>query len=169
MNTLTIWSPNVADFSKEYRVCAIDIMGHPSKSIPDVPIRDAADYVDWLSVTLNGLNLDRISLAGISFDAWITLNFARTAPERIGKLVLLSPAASFQPLVRKFTLRTILSGIIPTRGTMNSFMKWMGLDDTPGDEVTRPFLDLMWLGGKYFQMPAETRRVMPGVFFDETN
>jgi hypothetical protein len=63
-STLTMWSPNVADFSKDYRVYAIDVMGQPGKSIPDPdePIRDAADLVAWFSETLDGLNLDRIFL-----------------------------------------------------------------------------------------------------------
>jgi pimeloyl-ACP methyl ester carboxylesterase len=167
MNTLMMWLPNVADFSKAYRVYAIDIMGHPSKSIPDEPLRDAADFTAWLSATLDGLNLDRISLAGISFGGWLALNLAMTAPQRVGKLVLLSPAASLKPLASQFGLRAMLSGIIPIRRTMDSLMKWMGLEAAPGDTVTQTLLDLIWLGGKYFRMPPETRRVMPGVFSDD--
>jgi pimeloyl-ACP methyl ester carboxylesterase len=39
--TLNMWLPNIADFSKNYRVYAIDVMGQPGKSIPnfDEPIR----------------------------------------------------------------------------------------------------------------------------------
>src|SRR5215510_8448387 len=40
MATSTMWSPNIEDFSKEYRVYAVDVMGQPSRSIPDEPIRD---------------------------------------------------------------------------------------------------------------------------------
>ena len=90
-----------------------------------------------------------------------------TEPERVRKLVLLSPAASFQPLVRQFALRGLLSGLIPTRRTMDSFMKWMGMEAAPDDPDIGRALDLMWLGGKNFRMPPETRRVMPGVFFDD--
>ena len=61
-----MWSPNIADFSKGYRVYAIDVMGQPSKSIPDEPIRSAADYVEWLTATLDALHLGRISLVGMS-------------------------------------------------------------------------------------------------------
>ena len=43
MATSTMWSPNIADFSKKHRVYAIDVMGQPSKSIPGEPIRSAAD------------------------------------------------------------------------------------------------------------------------------
>ena len=40
-STLTMWTRNIADFSREYRVYAIDIMGQPSLSIPDRPIRNS--------------------------------------------------------------------------------------------------------------------------------
>jgi pimeloyl-ACP methyl ester carboxylesterase len=142
--TLTMWSPNVADFSQDYRVYAIDVMGQPGKSIPDYdePIRDAADFAAWLSATLDSLKLDRISLVGMSYGGWLALNLALTAPERIRKLVLLSPAASFQPLVRQFSVRGMLMGFFPTRLTVNSCFAWMGFKDTPGDTDARPVLDL---------------------------
>jgi hypothetical protein len=49
MATLIMWLPNIQDFSKDYRVYAIDVMGQPSKSIPGEPIRQEADYVAWLT------------------------------------------------------------------------------------------------------------------------
>jgi pimeloyl-ACP methyl ester carboxylesterase len=167
--TLNMWLPNITDFSKEYRVYAIDVMGQPSKSFPnlDEPIRDAADFVKWLNATLSGLNLDRISLVGMSFGGWLAINLAMTAPDRVRKLVLLSPAASFQPLVRQFSLRGMLMGFFPTRFTTDSLMGWMGFKDTPGDTVIRHLLDLFYLGLKHFRLPMETMRIMPGVFSDE--
>lgn len=167
--TLTMWSPNIADFSKDYRVYAIDVMGQPGKSIPDPdePIRDAADFVAWLSATLNGLNLDCISLVGMSFGGWLALNLAMAAPERVRKLVLLSPGASFQPLVMQFSLRGMLMGLFPTRLTANSLMGWMGFKDTPGDTGTQRMLDLFYFGMKHFRLPQETMRVMPTVFSDD--
>lgn len=167
MTTLTIWLPNIADLATEYRVYAIDTMGHPSKSIPADPIRNASDFVTWLAATVDGLHLDRFHLAGISLGGWISLGFAMAAPDRVERLVLLSPAASFQPLTKQFFLRAVLSGVVPTRGMMNSFFKWMGLEATPGDDVAQRFLDLIWLGGKHFRIPPEVRRVMPTVFSDD--
>ncbi len=112
--TLTMWALNIADFSKDYRVYAIDIIGQPSKSIPDEPIRNAADYVAWLTATLDGLHLDRISLVGMSFSGWLALNYAVAAPERVQKLALLSPAASVLPIVRQFSPRGILMMLFPS-------------------------------------------------------
>lgn len=167
MNTALIWAPNVADLSRDHRIYAIDIMGHPSKSIPDEPIGSKDALVEWLTATVDGLSLDHFDLAGISFGGWISLNFVVDSPDRVLKLVLLSPAASLQPLNKQFGLRAVLSGVIPTRRNMNSFMRWMGLEETPGDRLTGPLLDMIWLGGTHFQMAPETRRVMPTVFSDD--
>jgi pimeloyl-ACP methyl ester carboxylesterase len=166
--TLTMWSPNVADFSKEYRVYAIDIVSQPSKSIPnpDEPIRDAAEFNAWLSETLDRLNLDRVFLGGMSYGGWIALNFAMTKPERVRKLVLLSPAASFQPLARQFTLRMIPMGLFPTHLTVNSLFGWMGFKVYDGDTVFGRALDLMYLGLKHFRFAPDTARIRLNEFSD---
>jgi len=169
LGTLTMWTPNIADFSKDCRVYAIDVMGQPGKSIPDPdrPIRDSADFDAWLTATLDGLSLDRIFLVGQSYGGWLALNFALTTPERVRKLALLSPAASFQPISRQFSLRAIPMFLIPTRFTLNSYMGWLGLKDTPGEAVTRSILDLMYLGLKHFRMSPETARILPSMFSDD--
>ena len=104
MATSVMWAPNIADVSGDYRVYAIDVMGQPSKSVPDDPIRNATDYVAWLTATLDGLGLSRVSLVGMSFGGWIALRYAVAAPDRIQRLVLLSPGG-FLPMAKQFGLR----------------------------------------------------------------
>src|SRR3954464_1246882 len=41
--TATMWAPNVAFFSGAHGVYAVDGRGHPRKTFPAEPIRDAAD------------------------------------------------------------------------------------------------------------------------------
>ena len=166
MATSVMWAPNIADFTENHRVCAVDVMGQPSKSIPDEPIRNAGDYVAWLTAIVDGLHLDRFSLIGMSYGGWLALNYAIVAPERVQKLVLLSPAASLLPLVKQFSVRGILMSFFPTRFMVNSFMRWVGFNDHPGETDTRPVLELMYLGMKHFRMPQETLRVIPTVFSD---
>jgi hypothetical protein len=55
----------------------------------------------------------------------------------------------------------------PTRFTVNSFMGWLGIKDTPGDAGARPVLELTYLGLKHFRMAPETLRVLPTVFSDD--
>jgi len=158
MATSTMWLPNVADFARDYRVYAVDVMGQASRSIPDEPVRDSRDYVEWLTLVLDELGLDRIFLVGMSFGGWLAGKYAIARPYRVHKLVLLS-AGGFLPMVKQFSLRGMLMVCLPTRFTVNSFMHWLGI----GDES---FLRLLYLGLKHFRMPPETARIMPTVFPD---
>jgi pimeloyl-ACP methyl ester carboxylesterase len=168
--TLTMWTPNISEFSRSHRVYAIDVMGQPGKSVPGEPIRNAADCVAWLAAVLDALHLDRISLAGMSFGGWLALNYAAAAPERVQSLVLLSPAASVLGIVKQFALRGTLMMLLPTRFTVNGFMRWLGFKDDPDDFIARDtmtrVIDLMYLGLKHFRFPRETSRIMPTVFSD---
>jgi len=162
MATSAMWSPNIAEFRKDYRVYALDTMGQPSKSSPDEPVRSAADYLEWLTATLDALRLDRIFLVGMSYGGWLALRYAIAVPERVQKLVLLSPGG-FVPITRQFSLRGMLMLCFPTRFTVNSFMRWLGFIDAGA----RPVLNLMYLGLKHFRLPPETLRVLPDVVPDD--
>lgn len=162
MATLTMWSPNVLAFSKNHRVYAVDVMGQAGKSSPSEPIRDRADFVSWLTATLDGLHLDRVALVGMSFGGWLALNYAVAVPQRVRRLVLLSPGGLL-PMVRQFNLRGVLMAALPTRLTVNSFFRWLGFTDRAYADT----LELMYLGLTHFRMPIETARVGPGVFSDD--
>ena len=162
MATLTMWWPNIAAFSRDYRVYAIDVMGQPSKSRPNEPIGSVADFVSWLSATLDALALDRVFLVGMSFGGWLALNYAVAAPQRVRKLVLLSPGGLL-PMVSQFTVRGLIMVWFPTRLTVNSFFRWLGFTD----RAYANLLDLVCLGLKHFRMPIDTARVMPAVVSDE--
>ncbi len=167
MVTSAMWSPNIAEFARDHRVYAVDVIGQPGKSIPAEPVRSAADFVAWLAATLDALHLDRVSLVGMSYGGWLALSFAVARPARVQNLVLLSPAASFLPIVRQFSLRGMLMVLFPTRFTVNSFMRWLGFKGAPGNADGRRVFDLMYLGLKHFRVPQETLRVAINVFSDD--
>jgi pimeloyl-ACP methyl ester carboxylesterase len=166
--TLTMWTPNIADFSRDHRVYAIDVMGQPGKSVPGEPIRNAADYVAWLTAVLDALHLRRICLAGMSYGGWLALNYAAAAPERVQALVLLSPAASVLALVKQFALRGMLMMLLPTRLTVGAFMHWLGFKDGPDDRtgLESRAIALTYLGLKHFRFHRETSRIAPTVYSD---
>jgi pimeloyl-ACP methyl ester carboxylesterase len=86
-------------------VYAVDVMGQPSKSVPEQPIGSRADFIEWLTTTLDALEINRATLAGYSYGGWLTLNYAIGSPERVDRIVVLSPAGSFLSNVTQFTLR----------------------------------------------------------------
>ena len=162
MATLTMWSPNVLAWSRDYRVYAIDVMGQPGRSRPDVPISSAADFVSWLTATLDALHLNRIFLIGMSFGGWLALNFAVAEPDRVQKLVLLSPGGLL-PMVRQFMMRGLLMMLLPSRLTVNWFFRWLGFAGLANMRM----LDLMCLGLKHFRIPPETMRIEASVIPDQ--
>jgi pimeloyl-ACP methyl ester carboxylesterase len=166
--SLTMWSLNIAALSRDYRVYALDVMGQPSRSIPGEPIRNRADFVEWLTTLLDALNVDRARLVGMSYGGWLTLNYAIGAPERVDRIVLLSPAGSFLPLVKQFFLRTMPLMFLPRRFVVDSFMSWLTYKENLRDPHTRTIydclVDQMYLGARHFRMQAG---VLPGVFSDD--
>jgi pimeloyl-ACP methyl ester carboxylesterase len=162
MATTTMWSINIAAFSENHRVYAVDVMGQPSKSLPDEPICNTADFVSWLTVTLDALRLDCVPLVGMSFGGWLALNYAVAVPQRVRKLVLLSPGGLL-PMVSQFFVRGLVMVTLPTRLTVHSFFRWLGFTDPAYANM----LELMYLGLKHFRMPLETARIGPAVVTDE--
>ncbi len=53
MATSAMWAPNIEGLRRARRVYAFDVMGQPFRSIPGEPIRSEADYVAWLTSTLD--------------------------------------------------------------------------------------------------------------------
>jgi pimeloyl-ACP methyl ester carboxylesterase len=96
--TSTVWFANIAAFSAHHRVCAVDAIGDAGKSVADRLLMKRADYAHWLREVFDGLNIERGYLLGHSYGGWLTLNMALAYPERLRKIILLAPAASFRPL-----------------------------------------------------------------------
>jgi len=57
--------------------------------------------------------------------------------------------------------------LFPTRRMVKSYMGWLGVKETPGDDVARIAVDLIYLGLKHFRMPPETARIAANVFSDD--
>jgi pimeloyl-ACP methyl ester carboxylesterase len=106
-------------------------------------------------------------MGGASFGGWLTLNYAIGAPERVNKIVLLSPAGGFHPLVKQFYVR-MLNTLFRRRFAMDSFVRWTAYEENLRDPSTRLIMyciaDQMYLGTRYFRMQAG---VPPGVYSDE--
>ncbi len=94
----TAWFANIAELSAYYRVYAIDVIGDAGKSVAEQLLEKRKDYTIWLKEVFDGLNIERGDLLGNSYGGWLTLNMALAHPQRLRKIVLLAPAASFRPL-----------------------------------------------------------------------
>jgi pimeloyl-ACP methyl ester carboxylesterase len=109
------WIGEVTEYSRYFRVYAIDIPGEPGRSTPNRPSWNSPAYADWMEDLLNTLNLSRVCLLGLSQGGWTALKFATYHPERVEKLVLLTPAGLIQDK-NSFLLRAILFSSMGRRG-----------------------------------------------------
>jgi pimeloyl-ACP methyl ester carboxylesterase len=155
--SLTVWAYNMADLSRNYRVYALDMMGQPSKSIPDQPIGNRAEMAEWLTSVLDALEISQMDLAGYSYGGFAALNYAMYAPERIKKLILLSPAGGLASLKTQFYIRGMLCSIPGlTKLMTNSFLHWMfyapNLRSEKSKQMLACMLNQMALGTSYFRM-----------------
>ncbi len=86
-----LWRRQFPAFARHFRVYAVDIVGQPGRSDPNPPSFLNDDYVDWLCDLLDGLRIDKAHFAGTSVGGWVVLKMALVAPERVRKIVMLSP------------------------------------------------------------------------------
>jgi pimeloyl-ACP methyl ester carboxylesterase len=99
----TVWRLNAAELSRHFRVYAVDVIGQPGKSLAPRRLRNRRDYAEWLADLLDRLGVDRAHLVGCSFGGFIALNQASLTPERVDRVVLISPAGVFASQYWKLT------------------------------------------------------------------
>jgi len=93
-----IWIRNIDCLSQRFRTYAIDTISETNKSILTRPIHmmhQRKEFAEWMLDLLNGLQIERAFMVGNSFGGFLTLNTAFYLPERVNKIVLISPAATF--------------------------------------------------------------------------
>jgi pimeloyl-ACP methyl ester carboxylesterase len=86
------WMGDVPALSRDFRVYSVDIPGDPGRSAPVRPSWNGSGYVEWLEDVLNSLKINRAGLIGLSQGGWLALKFAVQQPDRVARLVVLSPA-----------------------------------------------------------------------------
>jgi pimeloyl-ACP methyl ester carboxylesterase len=166
--TVTMWSANITDLSRDYRVYAVDLIGQPGKSIAAACFTKREQLVPWFTELLDSLKIEKANLVGQSYGGWFTLNYAILAPQRVNKISLLSPAACFKPLCWEHIWRGAPMRFFPSFSTVRSFKLW----ETHPDFINTPQkmalfnqkVELLYLGFKYFRIQGESN---PDIFTDE--
>lgn len=155
----TMWYATVAGLCSEFRCYAVDFPSDMGLSIPSNPPASRSDCAAWLSELLDGLGAAKASFVGASYGGFLALNYAIEEPTRVGKLVLISPAAGIVGLWRFY--RRLVPLLLFHGGSMiERCMKWIFEDRFPHDH---PVLRQMEVGAHSVQSGI---RVFPRVFSD---
>lgn len=163
----TMWFPNIADLSKEYRLLALDTMGEPGKSIPSRPNANKRDCAAWIECVFDELKIAKTHVVGLSRGGWLALNLAIHAPQRLDRIVLLSPAASFISLNAFFRAVVGAAMRIRARPILKAALySWV----TPGFKVNPIYTEQFILGLLYWNWAVNSHGysgVMPSAFSAE--
>jgi pimeloyl-ACP methyl ester carboxylesterase len=165
--TSTAWYRTVGALSQYYRTYAVDVMGEANKSRPTRPITSLDNFLQWFTELLDGLGIDQVRLVGNSYGGFTAAYYAMHLPERIRKLVLIGPVATFHG-VRPFYIHMFIPKMVylflpwlPGRQlVMRRSVDWMyaGL---PGDGVWHALFSLVLEHGRM------TSQVFPRVYSAE--
>ena len=151
--TSTMWAPNAADLGATRRVYAPDTLGDFGFSRPAKMPRTLDELVSWLGSLLDALGLDRVDLGGMSYGGWLAATFAGRHPERVRKLVLVAPGASFGAFSLAFIMRGIPMIALKRRRFVESYLRWAAVpavDDARYEAWMNGLVDVMHAGIRRF-------------------
>ena len=159
-----IWIRNVGPLSRNFRVFAIDTIGETNKSllIRRIGVRQRPDFAAWMDDLLKGLQIERADLVGNSFGGFLAFSTALSLPERVRKIVLISPAATFVPITAwtlHFMPANAIGPLIGSRRLLLGAYEWIW-QGFPKDESIARLRSLAAIYG----VP---RHWSPGVFSDQ--
>ena len=92
-----MWAPQIAALSRQYRVIALDLWGHGESG----PLPEGTQSLDDIARQARGLldhlDIDRVTLVGLSVGGMWGVRLALSAPKRINGLVLMDTYVGVEP------------------------------------------------------------------------
>jgi pimeloyl-ACP methyl ester carboxylesterase len=135
------WIPVIEAFASEHRVYAVDHVYDIGRSVYRRRPRRPDDFVRWLGELFDELDLHNVRLVGHSYGGWMAALYALEFPERLDKLVLVSPPTVLRPPLGLLA-RAIIYGTVPSRFYIRRYLYWYAPDCVRHD-ATRATIDEM--------------------------
>ncbi|WP_040809517.1 alpha/beta fold hydrolase [Nocardia concava] len=127
------WESVIEELSRDRVVYTVDPLGWAGRSEQTAPLRDEADIVAWLLEVFDGLDAQRVHLAGYSVGSWLSLLVGVHHSERLASVTMLEPGgATFTKPRWSVLFKFLIGGMVPTRKRMAKLLQWL----TPGVELT---------------------------------
>jgi len=93
---LAMWDPQVSALRNRFRIVRYDHRGHGSSPVPPGPYTIEDIGADLMAL-LDRLDVRRAALCGLSLGGMAAMWLAAEAPQRVGRLALLSTSAALGP------------------------------------------------------------------------
>jgi pimeloyl-ACP methyl ester carboxylesterase len=108
----TVWFPNIALWSSQFRCYAVDTIGEPGKSVATHVPQNRNECAEWLQAVFDSLEVDGAPIVGGSYGGFQTTNFALKKPERVTMIALLA-ANGYTEFNARFNLLAFGSYLFP--------------------------------------------------------
>jgi pimeloyl-ACP methyl ester carboxylesterase len=92
-----MWAPQIAALAQQYRVIALDLWGHGESGPLPVGTASLDDLARQALVLLDHLDIDRVTLVGLSVGGMWGARLALSAPQRINGLVMMDTYLGVEP------------------------------------------------------------------------
>lgn len=143
----TMWFPNVGALSKKYRVYAIDYPMETGKSLANVNEMAPVDMVRFYNEIFHYYRLDNINVVAASRGGWVATMLALEPGNRIGKLVLLSPAQTFGSVDQLFKAMSALKlKMFPNEKRLDRFFEQFSQHP---EKIDKKYKEQFYLANKF--------------------
>lgn len=151
----TMWYPNMKALAKNYRVYAIDFLLEPGKSTCKLKRMNKAEIATWYDEIVTKLGLRSFYLVGCSRGGWLAMAVTLHKPEKVKKLVLLSPAQTFTWIPPSSALLSnITYSISPKKEKLGDILAGLSVRSV---KINQTYLDQYYLG-------IEKESISTGIF-----
>lgn len=164
-NCALMWIFIAEQLAKNFYVIAPDTVGDVGLSIPIKPFNTTDDYAEWYMELLTNIGPAKVHIAGISWGGGIALQIAIKHPERIGKMVVISPAWGIE-MFRIWALlyHSLPAALFPDPDKVRNLLEWLSVKrpafaDPKGDAIVKYLVTAL----KNYKSPES---VKPVVFND---
>jgi pimeloyl-ACP methyl ester carboxylesterase len=155
----SMWYPNVKDFSKEYRVYAIDFPLEAGKSVSNCIKLNNKQTAVFYDAIFKHFQMENINLLGVSRGGWMVTYLALQPNNKIKKIILLSPAQTFGGVAN---LGKVLTGInLKMFPSPKSTDKFFDAFSYYPDKVNSVFKNQLYLAYKYGNSKPRLLDMMP--------
>lgn len=159
----TMWHPNIQALTKNHRVYAIDFLMEPGKSTLTSKPLSPEEIVIWYNEIFNHYKLKNFDIVAASRGGWIATLLAVQKNNSIKKIVLLSPAQTFEFIdqVGKSTSALMLKFFPST----NKLKKTLKAFSTHPEKINPVYKKQFYLANKYAKSNSNMLQMLP--FSDE--
>ena len=140
----TMWYPNMKTLAKNYCVYAIDFLLEPGKSTCNSRRLKMQQIADWYDEIFSKLRLNSFYLVGCSRGGWLATAVSLNKPDKVKKLVLLSPAQTFTWIPPSSALLSnITYSISPNKEKLNNILSGLSVRSV---KINKTYFEQYYLG-----------------------